>query len=59
MSKCTIYRIDYPTRAAYLAEYRNLCNTYDCKTKIDDGQGGTGWMFFRSLEDMRVWKNQK
>lgn len=55
----TIYRSGYKSQAAYSNDYQDLCRRYDYKAKVDDGKGGSGWMFFESEQDYRTWKNQK
>ena len=59
MSTITICKSDYKTETEYRKAFQAAQKSYDCKAKVDDGNGGTGWKFFESAEDMRIWKNQK
>jgi hypothetical protein len=58
----TIYKIDYKGKgsaADYSRDYKSMCRRYEYKAKIDDGQGGTGWLFFESREDYDLWKRTR
>lgn len=59
MNTTTICKSDYSSETEYRKAYQQACKENDCKVKVDDGKGGTGWKFFESAEDMRIWKNQK
>mgnify|MGYP001448997348 CR=1 FL=1 len=59
MNTQTICKSDYKTTAEYRRAFRRINKAYECKAKVDDGKGGTGWKFFESRQDLATWKNQK
>lgn len=55
-----IYKADYAKVSDYRKAYKQAVREIGTiKAKIDDGRGGSGWMFFASREDYRTWMNQK
>jgi hypothetical protein len=59
METRTICRRDYKTDAEYRAALADAKKHFECKVKVDDGNGGTGWKFFESRQDAELWKRQK
>lgn len=59
MRTTTICKSDYKTEAEYRQAFQKAQKEFECKAKVDDGKGGTGWKFFETREQMRIWKNQK
>jgi hypothetical protein len=59
METVTIYRDQFDTRAKFLEAVREAKKKYVAHVIVDDGNGGNGHKFFESVEDYRIWKNQK
>ena len=59
MESLVICKIDYKTQSEYRKKYADAKKRFECKVKVDDGRGGTGWKFFESRKDMETWKHQK
>ena len=57
MTSITICKNDFKSLGEYYQAYRQAVQHYDCKTPVDDGQGGRGWMFFETKEESKIWKN--
>jgi hypothetical protein len=50
----SVYRDDYPTRAAYLRAYVDANQHYDFKTRVEGG-----WLFFEYANDYDLWARQR
>ena len=50
----TLYRDEFATRGEYLAVYRDFCRHYGYRSRVEGG-----WMFFKSGNDYRTWRNQR
>lgn len=60
METITIYRSQFATAREFRAKFAELKKAgYAGYVKVDDGEGGTGYKFFESHDDLRVWKQQK
>jgi hypothetical protein len=59
MKMKTVYKQDFKSLSEYRKTYQYLNKSSECKIKVDDGRGGTGWMFFDSQEEMKTHKNQR
>ena len=56
----TVAQCQFRTRRDYCVAYHEALLHYGHnKAKVDDGQGGRGWKFFESAEELRIWRNQK
>lgn len=59
MRTITIYKHQFRTLAEYRQAVNDARKTYQNRASVDDGEGGSGWMFFESYEDCKIWKNRK
>ena len=59
MKTITIYKHQFRTLAEYHQAVKDARKMYPNRAAVDDGEGGSGWMFFESPEDYMIWKNHK
>jgi len=53
-NQMSVLRSDYRTEKEYKQAYKDACQHYDFKVRVDGG-----WKFFAYADDLRTWKNQK